>query len=550
MRRRPSRSRVPGRPESLETRSLLSAMIALVDTGVDLTAGDRSFLTNQPYYDLADSYNAYTQQTATAQGQNVADNSFGGNPGHGHGSTVADALVAGIQAVAAQPGAGQANPSVLVVRDTDNSGNIDLEALIRGVYYAADKGAAAINISVGYTYNAGTDVPGLVDPSKPGATFFTLSDAVNYARSKGAVVVTPAGNNGIQNQPQGVNIDDPNNNAALFPTYLHTSNMIVVGSADPTNGNALFPGSNYGPMHVDLAAPLDPNNWQTSQWQTSYASGYAAGVTGALAGLDPALKGDALAAFIKANVQPVAALVGKVATGGVLSPSNLVHAVSPTLPAVTATASVDPSQTSAALHVVGISPANRAGIVFTWSVADKPAGAPDPTFNLNGTSAAQDTVATFSQAGTYTLLVTLKNAANQTETSAVIVTIHAVPTEIVPGKTSATLNQGASTTFPVKIADQFGNTLTSPPPVTYSIAPGGAGGTITPSGKYQAPAFGAGAGTDKILITSGSLTRWATVNVIRPGALWHRWRVWNVIWLPTANTQWATWTSWGVTVKN
>ena len=52
--------------EVIETRPLLSTLVALVDYGVDLNNSNDS-----RYYDLADAFNAYTGQLASQAGDGV-----------------------------------------------------------------------------------------------------------------------------------------------------------------------------------------------------------------------------------------------------------------------------------------------------------------------------------------------------------------------------------------------------------------------------------------------------------------------------------------------
>ena len=76
---------------------MLSTLIALVDSGVDLQSA-----TDSPYYDFTSAYDAYNQETASQYGtQVVQDTSLQ----HGHGATVADSIVQGIIAAESQPGA-------------------------------------------------------------------------------------------------------------------------------------------------------------------------------------------------------------------------------------------------------------------------------------------------------------------------------------------------------------------------------------------------------------------------------------------------------------
>src|SRR6516225_5711444 len=131
--------------DALEERALPSALIALIDSGVDLTS-----TVDSSYYNFADAYDAYDQETAAQSGDRVVQDT---SLQHGHGSTVADLIVQGIQATEAQPGGGNANVQIMPIRDTSSGLNIDSNALIRGVYWAADHGAAVINLSVNYTYD-------------------------------------------------------------------------------------------------------------------------------------------------------------------------------------------------------------------------------------------------------------------------------------------------------------------------------------------------------------------------------------------------------------
>src|SRR5262249_24082259 len=74
-------------------------------------------------------------------------------------------------------------------------------------------------------------------------------------------------------------------------------------------------------------------------------------------------------------------------------------------PTVAAPASASPSPvsgTTTTLSVRGADDSGEASLTYTWSVLSKPSGAANPTFSVNGSNAAKNTVATFSQAGSYT----------------------------------------------------------------------------------------------------------------------------------------------------
>jgi subtilisin family serine protease len=138
------------------------ATIAVVDTGVDL---------NHP--DLKDKLlpgvDMVTDQTCTPGAQDL----------NGHGTHVA-----GIAAASTNNGIGVAGTApqatILPVRVLDSAGNGTGEDISNGIKWAADRGAQVINLSIG------NDVP-LVDLTG-------IGPAVDYAWSKGAVIVAAAGN--------------------------------------------------------------------------------------------------------------------------------------------------------------------------------------------------------------------------------------------------------------------------------------------------------------------------------------------------------------------
>ena len=136
--------------------------IAIVDTGVDL---------NHP--DLKDKLlpgaDFVSDETCSPGAQDV----------NGHGTHVA-----GIAAAATNNGIGVAGTApaakILPVRVLDSLGEGTTEDISAGIRWAADHGAQVINLSLG------NDIP-LIDLSG-------LSPAVDYAWSRGAVIVAAAGN--------------------------------------------------------------------------------------------------------------------------------------------------------------------------------------------------------------------------------------------------------------------------------------------------------------------------------------------------------------------
>jgi len=208
-----------------------NTVIAIIDTGVQV---------NHP--DLAGK---------VINGYDFVDRDWTPQDGNGHGTHCA-----GIAAAITNNGRGIAGAApdaqILAVRVLNNSGSGTLAAVADGIRYAADYGADVISLSLG---------------GSSGAT--TLQQAVDYAWSKGAVVVAAAGNSG--------------NTAPHYPAYY--ANAIAVASTDSNDNKSYF--STYGSW-VDVAAPGSSiiSTYPTSTYATlsgtSMATPYVAGVAALL----------------------------------------------------------------------------------------------------------------------------------------------------------------------------------------------------------------------------------------------------------------------------
>ena len=150
----------------------------------------------------------------------------------------------------------------------------------------------------------------------------------------------------------------------------------------------------------------------------------------------------------------------------------------------------------------------KSNLTYTWTVTAEPAGAANPTYSANGTNAAKNTTATFSQAGSYTFLVTIADTGGLTATSSIGVTVDQTLTSITDSPSSASLNLNGTQSFSAVGYDQFGATLAVQPSFTWGIASGV--GSIDGSGLYTA---GTVAGTATITATSGAVAGGATVTV-------------------------------------
>ncbi len=152
-------------------------------------------------------------QNCTIAGYDYVDNDDNPfNDGHGHGTHVAGTIVDCMSGL---------NVNILAVRVLADDGYGSHLNVGNGIRYAADHGARVINVSIGGGHSEYKD------------------EAVQYAISKGAVVVVAAGN-----ESTNVNFSCPG----------HMTEGITVSAVDEQNQQTWF--TNYG-NSIDVAAPGD-----------------------------------------------------------------------------------------------------------------------------------------------------------------------------------------------------------------------------------------------------------------------------------------------------
>lgn len=184
---------------------------------------------------------------------------------------------------------------------------------------------------------------------------------------------------------------------------------------------------------------------------------------------------------------------------------------SPPTVATPASATANPvTGTTTGLSVLGADGGGEANLVYTWSTSGTP---PAPVaFSVNGTNAAKNTTATFGKAGSYSLVVTIKDAGNLTVTSGVTVTVNQTLTSIVVSPSSAAVASPGTRQFTAVANDQFGNALAAQPTVTWTV---NGGGSINASGLFTAGAAAGGPFT--VTAASGGKTGTASVTVTVTG---------------------------------
>jgi thermitase len=171
--------------------------IAVLDTGVAMT-----------HPDLATKIVADVNFTTSASANDL----------YGHGTHVA-----GIAAASTNNNIGTAglsyNSTIMNVKVLGDDGYGSYSWIAQGIIWAADNGAKVINMSLGGTSSSST-----------------LESSINYAWSKGVVVVASAGNSG--------------SSSLSYPAYY--SKVIAVAATD--SADKITSWSSYGDW-VDVAAP-------------------------------------------------------------------------------------------------------------------------------------------------------------------------------------------------------------------------------------------------------------------------------------------------------
>ncbi|GIV06977.1 MAG: hypothetical protein KatS3mg017_0179 [Fimbriimonadales bacterium] len=247
-----------------------TVFIAILDTGIDAT-----------HPDLIQKVRRHSN--GSIYGYNSMLNNAHTHDGHGHGTHCA-----GIAAAHTHNGVGIAgvaawNPSLasthtvvqlMPVKVLNDQGFGSFADIARGITWAADNGAHILSLSLGGT--TGTH---------------QLHDAVNYAWSRGCLVVAAAGNNGT--------------NAPFYPAFYE--NALAVAATDSNDTLTSF--SQYGAW-VDIAAPGQailstvPGGGYEAWSGTSMACPHVAGAAALIWSHVPNLSNQQLRQALEHNTDP------------------------------------------------------------------------------------------------------------------------------------------------------------------------------------------------------------------------------------------------------
>ncbi|AFZ27317.1 subtilisin-like serine protease [Cylindrospermum stagnale PCC 7417] len=228
-------------------------VVAVIDTGVDYNHEDlrNNIWTNTKEIagnGIDDDGDGYVDDI---NGWNFVSNNNNALDDNGHGTHVSGTIAGenngiGITGVAY-------NAKIMPVKVLNESGSGSYSAIAKGIRYAVDHGANVINLSLGGSFSNRT-----------------LKSAVEYASSKGTIVVMAAGNDGASSPG--------------YPARYAYNTGIAVGAVDQNNNLADFSNRSGSQEIAYVTAPgVDvyssvPNNQYDTYSGTSMASPHVAGV--------------------------------------------------------------------------------------------------------------------------------------------------------------------------------------------------------------------------------------------------------------------------------
>ncbi|HEX5132769.1 MAG TPA: S8 family serine peptidase [Candidatus Krumholzibacteria bacterium] len=371
-----------------------SVIIAIIDSGVNLSHPDLTLVTGYDYGD---------------NDSNPEDNSSGG----GHGTCCAGVAAAkannGLGACGAAPGC-----KIMPLKVANSAGSMYFSAIVNAIYYAADHGANIISMSLGAAISS--------DPS--------TDSAIQYAYNAGVTILAATGNENrstisypaINTYVIGVGAASPCGDRKRSSSLSSECNPGV--STDPngyTCDGERWWGSNYGTTTANAAGAVDiiaPTILPTTDIQggggytsgdyepffngTSCATPYAAGVCALIKSKNPSYT----PAQIKSQLTSTAQDIVNVESGagwdryagfGMVDINAAVGGGGGCSPTVTANFSGSPTSGVAPLNVSFTDLSTGSPTSWSWNFGD------------GGTSTAQNPSHSYTAAGTYTVTLTATN---------------------------------------------------------------------------------------------------------------------------------------------
>ena len=239
-------------------------VVAVVDTGVDYNHEDlkNNIWTNTKEIagnGIDDDGNGYVDDN---YGWNFADQNNNTLDDNGHGTHVSGTIAGennnyGVTGIAY-------DAKIMAVKALDSSGSGSYSSISKGIRYAVDNGANVINLSLGGA-----------------SSNRTLESAIDYASSKGVIVVMAAGNDG--------------DSSPDYPARYASKSGIAVGAVDRNNNMPDFSNRSGTNQIAYVTAPgvkvysSVPNNQYATYSGTSMATPHVAGVVALMLSANPNL---------------------------------------------------------------------------------------------------------------------------------------------------------------------------------------------------------------------------------------------------------------------
>ena len=286
-------------PEAWDlTTGNANVVVAIIDTGVAYTHPDLAAnMWTNPFEIAAngvdDDGNGYVDDV---YGINAITGSGDPMDDHNHGTHCA-----GTVAAVGNNGVGVAGvcwtAKVMALKFLASSGTGAYSDAIECIEYAVGKGAHILSNSWGsYDYSQ------------------ALEDAIDAAAAAGVLFVAAAGNDGYDND----------GTLRHYPSSFESPNIIAVAATDRYDHLSVFSSgaSNFGAHSVDVAAPgsvitstIRGDTYGTMSG-TSMATPHVAGLAALIKSYNFALNWMQIKARVLGGVDPLAAIQGKVLTGG------------------------------------------------------------------------------------------------------------------------------------------------------------------------------------------------------------------------------------------
>jgi thermitase len=289
-----------------KTHGSNDVVVAVLDSGVDYTHLD--LVTNM--WHRPDNLPQYTDDELGTfndiNGFNATDNFSDPMDENGHGTHCAGVIGAegnndeGIAGI-------NWDVKIMPLKFLGRGGFGTTKDAIEAINYAVDRKRNGVNVAV---INASW---GSTQKSQ------ALEDAIRAAGEQGILFVAAAGNNGTNND-----------RSPHYPSNYDLPNVISVAALD--NSDALTSFSNYGAKTVHIAAPGKDilSTWLGDQYReasgTSMAAPQVAGVAALILASDPNLSVQKLRERVLRSVDKIAALNGKVESGGRINAAKAVGA--------------------------------------------------------------------------------------------------------------------------------------------------------------------------------------------------------------------------------